>query len=122
MLHVLDRDRRPARIRSEQRLQPLLALDERKLAKILAFFVEQVEREIDQPRIVPVGERVLQRVEAQRVGRVERCDFAVDDAVRKSRGACRDGAELLRPVESLARVERSLAVGDPQLRCDNRRS
>ncbi len=73
----------------------MLALAERQLAQVFAVFEQQVEREEHEVRVVAVGERSLQRVEAQLARRLERGDFAVDDAVGKVERGVGERAELL---------------------------
>ena len=99
----------------EQRLQPRLALRKRQGALILGFEEQQVEGEEDQVFRLVVGECGLQCREIRRAMAVECNSFAVEDAIRQRLCLLGDRREFPRPVETLARAQRRLAILNAKL-------
>jgi len=96
-------------------VQPLLALDQRQAAQILAPGEHRVEDEEHHVLRAAFRQGDLQGGEIRCAVLVQRAGFAVYHAVRQLPGDVRDRLELCRPVETLARLECRLAAGDAQL-------
>ena len=101
--------------RGEQGAQRLLTLRQRQPAQVEPLGEQQVEREEDEVLRVVFRECRLKSREIGRPVRIERAGLAVDDAVGQCFRGLRDGRELGRPVQSLARAQDSLAILDPEL-------
>ncbi len=115
MLDIADRPCLRLGARLQQFFQACLPLGKRQAAQILAVGEQQVERIEDQLVGLAVGNRSLQRGEIRHGAVIEGDDLAVDQHVGQRGALFRDGAELLRPVQPLAGLERRLAVLDAQL-------
>ena len=115
MIDVADQAVRAQPLRLEQLLQQGLALAQRLLAEVGVTEIQQVEREQHEIVHVAFRERGLQRREVRRAVRIERGDFAVDDAVGKFRCERGDRLELVGPVQALARLQRRFVASDAQL-------
>jgi hypothetical protein len=99
----------------EQGLQPRLALAQRQVPQVRPFGEQQVEGEEDQIAAPAVRQRRLQGREVRRAIGAQGAGLAVDQARGKRLRVLGDLAELRRPVEAGAGLQRRAAVLDAQL-------
>ena len=77
--------------------------------------------EVNQLIGLAIGQSSLERREVRRAIVVERDRFAIDDAVGQILARFRDGRELVRPVQPLARAQHCSTVFDAKLQSRLRR-
>ncbi|MHC2538448.1 hypothetical protein ACVJMY_008017 [Bradyrhizobium diazoefficiens] len=114
MLDIADLVRFPL-LCLQQLLEPRLTLPERKAAIVAAFGEQEIEGKEDEVLGLAIRQRGLERGKVRRAVVVERDNLAVDHGLRQRIRLLRDGGELVGPVETLAGLQRRLAVLDAKL-------
>ena len=99
----------------QQLPQSRFSLPKRQIPKVFPLGEQQVERKENQFIGLAVGNRCLQRGKVRRAILIKRDDFAVDEHIPQPGCLFRDSAELVRPVQTFAGLQRDLAGIDTQL-------
>src|SRR5205823_11041007 len=96
-------------------LETCLALAERQAATVETFREQEIEGKKDEIFGLAIRQRGLERGKIRRSVVIERDDLAVDHHIRHRTRLLRNRSELVGPVETLAGLQRRLAVLDAKL-------